>query len=80
MVSNGQKSKPCPIQVSVPQGSVLGPILWNFYNDDLLWQLSTVAAYADDCTLSRSYCRLDSQRAVSELNRQLRLVEEWGRV
>ena len=37
-----------------------------------------MAAYADDCTLSRSYCRLDSRRAVTELNKQLRLVEQWG--
>ena len=56
---------------------MLGPILWNIYIDDLLWQLSTVAVYTDDCTLSCSYY-LDSQQAVRELNRQFRLVEEWG--
>ncbi len=78
VVVNGQSSGPSPVQASVPQGSVLGPILWNIYIDDLLRQLSTVAAYADDCTLSRSYCRLDSHRAVRDLNRQLRLVEQWG--
>ena len=61
VVINGQSSRPFTIQASVPQGSVLGPILWNIYIDDLLRQLSTVAAYADDCTLSCSYCRLDSQ-------------------
>ncbi|MPC51428.1 putative protein in type-1 retrotransposable element R1DM [Portunus trituberculatus] len=55
-------------------------VLWNIYIDDLLHQLSSVAAFADDCTLSRSYCRLDSQRAVNELNRQLRMVEQWGEV
>ena len=78
VVVNGQSSGPSPVQASVPQGSVLGPILWNVYIDDLLRQLSTVAAYADDCTISRAYCRPDSQRAVRELNRQLRLVEQWG--
>ena len=78
VVINGQTSGPSPVEASVPQGSVLGPILWNIYIDDLLQQLTTVAAYADDCTLSRTYCRPDSQRAVRELNRQLRLVEQWG--
>ncbi|KAG0714328.1 RNA-directed DNA polymerase from mobile element jockey [Chionoecetes opilio] len=78
VVINGQLSRPSPIQPSVPQGFVLGPILWNIYIDDLLRQLPTVEAYADDCTLVCSYWRPDSQRAVSELNRQLRLVEEWG--
>ena len=59
VVINGQSSRPFPIQALVPQGSVLGPILWNISIDGFL---------------------LDSQRAVRELNRQLRLVEEWGRV
>ena len=54
MVINEQSSRPSPIQALVPQGSVLGPILWNIYINDLLWQLSTGAAYADDCILSRS--------------------------
>ena len=80
VVINGQSSKPSHIQALVPQASVLGPILRNIYIDDLLRQLSTVTAYADDCTISRSYCRLDSQRVVRKLNRQLKLVEEWGRV
>ena len=78
VVVNGQSSKPSPVRASVPQGSVLGPVLWNIYVDDLLQQLSSVTAYADDCTLSRSYCRPDSRRAVTELNKQLRMVEQWG--
>ncbi len=36
VVINGQSSRPSPVQASVPQGSVLGPILWNTYTDDLL--------------------------------------------
>lgn len=31
--------------------SVLGPILWNIYMDDLLQQSAAVVAYASDCTL-----------------------------
>ena len=31
LVINGQISQPLPIHASVPQGSVLAPILWNIY-------------------------------------------------
>lgn len=58
------------------QSSVLGPILWTIYTDDLVRLLSTVAAYADVCTLSQSCCRLGSQHAVRQLKRRLRLVEQ----
>ena len=75
--SIGPSSRPSPVLASVPKGSVLGLVLWNIFIYDLLQQLSSVAAYADDCTLSRSYCRPDSKRAVTELSKQLRLVELW---
>ena len=78
VVINGRTSTPAPIGASVPQGSILGPILWNIYIDDLLRQLPAVKAYADDCTVAVSYCRQDSRRAVATVNRQLKTAEEWG--
>uniref|UniRef100_A0A0P4WNB5 Reverse transcriptase domain-containing protein n=1 Tax=Scylla olivacea TaxID=85551 RepID=A0A0P4WNB5_SCYOL len=72
VVVNGRTSSPAHIGASVPQGSVVGPVLWNVYIDDLLRQLPAVKAYADDCTISLSYCRQDNQRAVANINRQLR--------
>ena len=77
---NGRNSKPAIIRASVPQGSVLGPVLWNVYIDDLLRQLPAVKAYADDCTFSLSYCRQDSQRAVAAVNKLLKAAEEWRKV
>ena len=56
VVLNRRISKPNQIRASVLQGSVLGPVLWNVYVDDLLRQIPAVQAYADDCTISLSYC------------------------
>ena len=78
VVINGQASEHLPVEASVPQGSVLGPVLWNIYVDDLLRQLPAVSAYADDCTLSCTYPRQDSGRAANEINHQLRVIQEWG--
>ncbi len=79
VVVNGQQSRDLPVGASVPQGSVLGPVLWNLYIDDLLRGLPAISAYADDCTLSCSYSRQDSQRVVAGINQQLHLIEEWGK-
>ncbi|MPC71366.1 RNA-directed DNA polymerase from mobile element jockey [Portunus trituberculatus] len=79
VVVNGWTSSPTSIGASLSQGSVLSPVLWNVYIDDLLRQLPAVKAYADDCTVSLSYCGQDTQRAVANINRQLKAAEELGR-
>ena len=78
VVINGQSPKPSPIQGSVHRIQYLTQFcgtstLVTFWGSYQQWQHMLMTAH------SRSYCRLASQRAVSELNRQLRLVE-WGRV
>ena len=44
----------------VPQGSVLGPILFNIYLNDLFYQLSDVCNFADDTTLYACDMNLDA--------------------
>ena len=78
IIVNAQVSEFQPVEASVLQGSVLGPVLWNIYVDDLLRQLPAVLAYADDCTFSCTYPRQDSERADDEINQQLRVIQEWG--
>ena len=77
VVVNGQQSRKLPVGASVPQGFVLGPVLWNLYIDNLLRTLPTVSAYANNCTLSRSYSCQHSQQAVTDVNQQLQAIKRW---
>ena len=76
---NGSTSTSFPVEASVPQGSVLGPILWNIYFNDLLQTIPAASAYADDCTLSRTYRREEAQGMIESVNRQLADIMAWGR-
>ncbi|XP_047471197.1 uncharacterized protein LOC125026661 [Penaeus chinensis] len=52
VVVNGLTSGEFLIQASVPQGSVIGPLLWNVYFNDILKLIPEAYAFADDCTLT----------------------------
>ena len=51
---------------------MVGPVLQNVYIEDLLRQLPAVKAYPDDCTISLSYWRQNSHRAVGNINCQVK--------
>ena len=78
VVHNGQQSSPHDIRAGVPQGSVLGPLLWNLYINDLLHLIPSARAYADDVTVSVSYHPGEEASTVTRLNASLRLLERWG--
>lgn len=79
VVVNGHSSTEFPVGASVPQGSVLGPLLWNVYFNDILQLIPEAHAYADDCTLSFSCDRNDRQSTITRINQALQSIVSWGR-
>ena len=79
VVVNGQSSQDHPISAGVPQGSVLGPLLWNVFFNDLLQLIPEAHAYADDCTLTFPCDSIDHRATVAAINEALETITSWGR-
>ena len=76
---NGRESRLQPIRAGVPQGSCLGPLLWNLYINDLLHLIPNTRAYADDITLSLCYGPEEESATASLLNATLSRIAAWGK-
>ena len=77
VVVNGTESDWSDIKAGVPQGSVLGPLLFLVYVNDLENGMkSKVKFFADDTSLF-SVVR-DPQSSASDLNHDLGLISIWA--
>ena len=65
VVLDGQASDPVPVLSGVPQGSVLGPVLFLIFINDLSDNIrSSVRLFTDDCVLYRNIHSLKDSLAL----------------
>ena len=84
MVLDGESSQEYPVNVGVPQGSILGPTSFMLYINDLPDNvISNIGIYVYDATL---YSKCDQAsnlwqqlELASELQSDLRDTEKWGK-
>ena len=76
VVINGNFSSWAEVKSGVPQGSVLGPILFIIFINDLGENIiNRILKFADD---TKSYGRVDSQNEVQGLQRDLDDLADWA--
>ena len=73
---NGVQSSSLHINTGIPQGSILGPLLFLFYSNDLplVSPIFRMLMYADDTTL---FCNINNDTNDNEINHQLNIISEW---
>ncbi len=78
VVIEGEETETTPVISGVPQGSVLGPLLFLIYIDDVarvpLSEGTSLVLYADDMLL---YRRIDSTEDFTVLQRDINTVNNW---
>ena len=78
VVVNGEYSDPTTVISGVPQGSVLGPLLFLCYINDITQNLtSKVRLYADDTLIYRNILNEQDVVALQDLNTIMKWSVDW---
>lgn len=74
---NNINSKVCDITMGVPQGSVLGPLLFNIYVNDVFSSVTSadLTLFADDSTLYKS--GISTKLLFQDVNFDLKNIYKW---
>ena len=79
VVVNGVKSDWAPVLSGVPQGTVLGPLLFSLYINDISSHIeSEIRLFADDCVC---YREIKGEKDTMKLQRDIELgswARKWG--
>ena len=78
VVINGTFSRPLPVKSGVPQGSILGPIIFVLFINDIYQQVSegtNIALYADDTKIWR---KIYSENDCKVLNKDIDSLHKWA--
>ena len=77
VIVNGEKSSPGRVTSGIPQGTVLGPLLFVVYINDILENLSAEGfLFADDTKIFRAITsRDDSLKLLSDID----ALEKWSK-
>lgn len=79
VILNGQASEWAFVKAGVPQGSVLGPLMFLVYINDIVNEINaSVRLFADDTSL---YIIVDNPNtAAVTLNNDLKHITKWGKI
>ena len=82
VVVDGHKSKPAPVASGVPQGTVLGPLLFLLFINDMpseVTQGTRIRLFADDCLIYRPiHCLKDQLTLQRDIDRLMDWADHWG--